>query len=242
MKKLLAFILAAVMTASLCACGSSKGGAEGSTSAKGSSAAGEAVAASDIKVGCIMIGDENEGYTEAHLKAVEEMKKNLGLSDDQVVIKTNIKEDEGCYDAAVDLAEQGCNIVIANSFGHESYILQAAADYPDVQFCHATGYQAKSSGLSNMHNFFTRIYESRYLSGVVAGMKLNEMIKNGEVSKDKCKIGYVGAPVVSACWLISTQPSAINCSAHSFSRSKDAQLFVYFTSIVAESQTDFTPR
>ena len=87
MKKLLAFILAAVMTASLCACGSSKGGAEGSTSAKGSSAAGEAVAASDIKVGCIMIGDENEGYTEAHLKAVEEMKKNLGLSDDQVVIK-----------------------------------------------------------------------------------------------------------------------------------------------------------
>ena len=153
MKKLLAFILAAVMTASLYACGSSKGGAEGSTSAKGSSAAGEAVAASDIKVGCIMIGDENEGYTEAHLKAVEEMKKNLGLSDDQVVIKTNIKEDEGCYDAAVDLAEQGCNIVIANSFGHESYILQAAADYPDVQFCHATGYQAKSSGLSNMHNF-----------------------------------------------------------------------------------------
>ena len=193
MKKLLAFILAAVMTASLCACGSSKGGAEGSTSAKGSSAAGEAVAASDIKVGCIMIGDENEGYTEAHLKAVEEMKKNLGLSDDQVVIKTNIKEDEGCYDAAVDLAEQGCNIVIANSFGHESYILQAAADYPDVQFCHATGYQAASSGLSNMHNYFDAIYEARYVSGVVAGMKLNEMIENGTITADQAKIGYVGA-------------------------------------------------
>ena len=193
MKKLLAFILAAVMTASLCACGSSKGGAEGSTSAKGSSAAGEAVAASDIKVGCIMIGDENEGYTEAHLKAVEEMKKNLGLSDDQVVIKTNIKEDEGCYDAAVDLAEQGCNIVIANSFGHESYILQAAADYPDVQFCHATGTQAASSGLSNMHNYFTNIYEARYVSGVVAGLKLNEMIADGTVKEDACKIGYVGA-------------------------------------------------
>ena len=193
MKKLLAFILAAVMTASLCACGSSKGGAEGSTSAKGSSAAGEAVAASDIKVGCIMIGDENEGYTEAHLKAVEEMKKNLGLSDDQVVIKTNIKEDEGCYDAAVDLAEQGCNIVIANSFGHESYILQAAADYPDVQFCHATGTQAASSGLSNMHNYFTNIYEARYVSGVVAGLKLNQMIEDGTITEDSCKVGYVGA-------------------------------------------------
>ena len=193
MKKLLAFILAAVMTASLCACGSSKGGAEGSTSAKGSSAAGEAVAASDIKVGCIMIGDENEGYTEAHLKAVEEMKKNLGLSDDQVVIKTNIKEDEGCYDAAVDLAEQGCNIVIANSFGHESYILQATADYPDVQFCHATGTQAASSGLSNMHNYFTNIYEARYVSGVVAGLKLNQMIEDGTITEDSCKMGYVGA-------------------------------------------------
>ena len=193
MKKLLAFILAAVMTASLCACGSSKGGAEGSTSAKGSSAAGEAVAASDIKVGCIMIGDENEGYTEAHLKAVEEMKKNLGLSDDQVVIKTNIKEDEGCYDSAVDLAEQGCNIVIANSFGHESYILQAAADYPDVQFCHATGTQAASSGLSNMHNYFTNIYEARYVSGVVAGLKLNQMIEDGTITEDNCKMGYVGA-------------------------------------------------
>ena len=193
MKKLLAFILAAVMTASLCACGSSKGGAEGSTSAKGSSAAGEAVAASDIKVGCIMIGDENEGYTAAHMKGIDEMEEKLGLDDSQVVIKTNIKEDEGCYDAAVDLAEQGCNIVIANSFGHESYIHQAAADYPDVQFCHATGTQAASSGLSNMHNYFTNIYEARYVSGVVAGLKLNEMIEDGTVKEDACKMGYVGA-------------------------------------------------
>ena len=154
---------------------------------------GKGIAKEDLKVGVIYIGDENEGYTEAHLKAVEEMKKNLGLSDDQVVIKTNIKEDEGCYDAAVDLAEQGCNIVIANSFGHESYILQAAADYPDVQFCHATGTQAASSGLSNMHNYFTNIYEARYVSGVVAGLKLNEMIEDGTVKEDACKMGYVGA-------------------------------------------------
>ena len=193
MKKLLAFILAAVMTASLCACGSSNSGSEGSTSAKGSSAAGKPVAASDVKVGCIMIGDENEGYTEAHLKAVEEMKKNLGLTDDQVVIKTNIKEDEGCYDAAVDLAEQGCNIIIANSFGHETYILEAAGEYPDVQFCHATGTQAASSGLSNMHNYFTNIYEARYVSGVVAGLKLNQMIEDGTITEDSCKMGYVGA-------------------------------------------------
>lgn len=188
MKKLLAFVLAAVMTLSLCACGSSSDKAEDSTAS-----AGAAVAASDLKVGCIMIGDENEGYTQAHLSGVEEMKKSLGLSDDQVIVKTNISEDESAYDAAVDLAEQGCNIIFANSFGHEDYMVQAAGEYPDVQFCHATGYQASSSGLSNMHNFFTRIYESRYLSGVVAGMKLNEMIKNGDIKKEECKIGYVGA-------------------------------------------------
>ena len=180
MKKALAIGLAAVMAVSM----SAPVFAEDE---------GKGIAKEDLKVGVIYIGDENEGYTEAHLKAVEEMKKNLGLSDDQVVIKTNIKEDEGCYDAAVDLAEQGCNIVIANSFGHESYILQAAADYPDVQFCHATGYQAAGSGLANMHNYFTSIYESRYVSGVVAGMKLNEMIADGKITEDTAKVGYVGA-------------------------------------------------
>lgn len=187
MKKLLAFLLAVTMVISLCACGGSGNSAE---STEGGSAA---VDAGSIKVGAIMVGDENEGYTEAHLKGVQAMKESLGLSDDQVIIKTNIGEDEGCYDAAVDLAEQGCSIIFANSFGHEDYMLQAAGEYPDVQFCHATGYQAASSGLANMHNFFTNVYESRYVSGVVAGLKLNEMIDKGEVKPEDCRIGYVGA-------------------------------------------------
>ena len=180
MKKALAIGLAAVMAVSM----SAPVFAEDE---------GKGIAKEDLKVGVIYIGDENEGYTAAHMKGIDEMEEKLGLDDSQIIEKTLIGEDEGCYDAAADLADQGCNIIFATSFGHETYILQAAQEYPDIQFCHATGYQAKSSGLSNMHNFFTRIYESRYLSGVVAGMKLNEMIKNGEVSKDKCKIGYVGA-------------------------------------------------
>jgi basic membrane protein A len=72
-------------------------------------------------------------------------------------------------------------------------MLEAASEYPDVQFCHATGYQAASSGLDNMHNYFTDVYESRYVSGVVAGMKLNEMIEDGTITEDTAKIGYVGA-------------------------------------------------
>ena len=127
------------------------------------------------------------------MAGIDQMMSNLGLSEDQVVEKTLIPEDESAYDAAVDLADQGCNIIFGTSFGHESYLLQAAAEYPEVQFCHATGYQAASSGLSNMHNYFDSIYEARYVSGVVAGMKLNGMIADGTITEDTAKIGYVGA-------------------------------------------------
>lgn len=151
--------------------------------------AAEPVAAEDMKVGIVYIGDEQEGYTYAHMIGMDDMKAACGLSDDQVIAKYNIPEDESCYDAAVDLAEQGCQIIFANSFGHEDYIMQAASEYPDVQFCHATGYQAATSGLENMHNYFTSVYESRYVSGIVAGMKLAE-----EYGADTdSKIGYVGA-------------------------------------------------
>ena len=156
-------------------------------------AEGDGVAKEDLEVGIIYIGDENEGYSAAHMAGIDEMVENLGLEEDQVIEKTLIGENEAAYDAAADLADQGCQIVFANSFGHETYVLQAAGEYPEVQFCHATGTQAKASGLANMHNYFTNIYESRYVSGVVAGLKLNEMIENGDIKEDQTKIGYVGA-------------------------------------------------
>ena len=185
MKKALAIGLAAVMAVSM----SAPVFAEDE---------GKGIAKEDLKVGVIYIGDENEGYTAAHMKGIDEMEEKLGLDDSQIIEKTLIGEDEGCYDAAADLADQGCQIIFANSFGHESYvietyILEAAGEYPEVQFCHATGTQAASSGLSNMHNYFTNIYEARYVSGVVAGLKLNEMIEDGTVKEDACKMGYVGA-------------------------------------------------
>jgi len=151
------------------------------------------VPADQIKVGYIYIGDENEGYTAAHYAGALGMMENLGLREDQVIVKWTIPETEAAYDAAIDLAEAGCNIIFANSFGQESYIMLAAEEYPEIEFCHATGYQAAGSGLANMHNYFTAVYESRYVSGVVAGLKLNEMIANGEITAEQCKIGYVGA-------------------------------------------------
>ena len=214
LKKLTSVALTGVMVLSLAACGGSKPAettaasdttaaateapAESTEAAEASSeaGAGEAaggVAKEDLKVGFVYIGDENEGYTAAHYAGAMEMKEALGLSDDQIIVKWNIPEDETAQDAAMDLADQGCQIVFANSFGHESYMIEAAKEYPEVQFCHATGFQAASSGLSNMHNYFTSIYEARYVSGVVAGLKLNQMIEDGTVAKDACKIGYVGA-------------------------------------------------
>ena len=146
-----------------------------------------------FKVGVIYIGDENEGYTEAHMKGVQEMKKSLGLTDAQVIEKKCIPEDEKAYDAAIDLAEQGCKYIIGTSFGHESYLIQVAKEYPDIVFAHATGYQAALSGLKNMHNFMPSVYQSRYVSGVVAGLKLNDMIASGKITAAQAKIGYVGA-------------------------------------------------
>ena len=150
-----------------------------------------AVDAGTFKMGVILIGDENEGYTYAHIEGVEQAKKALGLTDDQVIFKYNIPEDETCYDTAVDLAEQGCTLVFSNSFSHESYMIQAASEYPDVVFMPATGQQAATCGLPNVGNYFTDVYESRYVAGVVAGMKLKELMDSGKVSDPH--VGYVGA-------------------------------------------------
>ena len=148
---------------------------------------------SDFKIGFICLHDENSTYDNNFLKAVQSVKTALGLTDEQVVIKTNIPESNDCYVAAKDLAGQGCDIVFANSFGHEPFILQAAQEFPEVEFCHATGTKAHTSGLSNFHNAFASIYEGRYLAGIAAGLKLNEMIAAGEITADEAVMGYVGA-------------------------------------------------
>ena len=159
----------------------------------GMTVSASAVTASDIKVGMICIGDENEGYSANHINGLLRAMESLGISKDQVTFKYNTPETEAAYEAAVDLAEQGCNIIFANSFGHESYIALAAEEYPEIEFCHATGTSAMNAGLENFHNYFAAIYEARYVSGIVAGLKLNEMIENGTITAEAAKMGYVGA-------------------------------------------------
>ena len=175
MKKFVALLLTLAMVCSLCACG----GSSDSASTK-----------SSVKAGFIFLHDENSTYDLNFINAMKEACEALGV---EYVQKTNIPEGQECYEAACELVDAGCTIIFADSFGHEDYIIEAAKEYPDVQFCHATGTKAHTEGLSNYHNAFASIYEGRYLAGIAAGMKLQEMIDAGELTAADCKIGYVGA-------------------------------------------------
>lgn len=146
-----------------------------------------------MKVGFIFLHDENSTYDKNFITAADEACKTLGIADENKIYKTNVPEGQECAEAAEDLVDKGCSIIFADSFGHEPYIIEVAKKYPDVQFCHSTGTRAHTEGVSNYHNAFASIYEGRYLAGVAAGMKLNQMIENGEFDAKDAKIGYVGA-------------------------------------------------
>lgn len=186
MKKTLCLILAMAMALMLAACGDSGSGKD----------------AADIKIGCIMLGDETEGYTAAHINGIKAAAEELGISD-KLVWKYKVDESSACYDAAVDLVGQGCNLIISNSYGHQTHMVQAAEEYPDVTFIAMTGDFAAICGLPNLKNAFNYTYESRYVSGVVAGMKIQELLDQGTLNAEdqgqsfdadgNVKIGYVGA-------------------------------------------------
>ena len=146
-----------------------------------------------FKVGFIFLHDENSTYDKNFMDAATAVKNELGLTDDQVIFKPNIPEGQECYEAAKELVGLGCDVIFADSFGHEDYMIQAAEEFPEVEFCHATGTKAHTEDLPNFHNAFASIYEGRYLAGIVAGLKLNEMIADGKITAEQAKMGYVGA-------------------------------------------------
>ena len=176
MKKILALLIAVMMIASLCAV---------SASAEGT-----------VKFGLITLHDENSTYDKNFITAAQEACEKMGV---ELVVKTGVSEGEDCYEEACNRADDGCNVIFADSFGHEDYMIRAAKEYPEVQFLHATGYQAQLVNLPNFHHAFASIYEGRYLAGVAAGLKLQEIIANNgltEANYDEdgnVKIGYVGA-------------------------------------------------
>lgn len=148
---------------------------------------------STFKIGMLCLHDENSTYDKNFIEAMYEAQKKFKLSDDQVKIITGVPERDECYQKACELADDGCSIIFADSFGHEPYMLKAAKKYPKVLFAHATGTTAHTENLDNFVNAFASIYEGRYLAGVAAGLKLNEMIAAGKFKAEEAKMGYVGA-------------------------------------------------
>ncbi len=197
MKKILALLLAVVMVLGLAACGAQNDDDKTLGMSESPLAAPKLTVdyevKDDFKIGFICLHDEKSTYDLNFLKAVDVMQEAVGLTDAQVIVKTNVPETDDCYTAAKDLVDQGCDVIFANSFGHESFILKAAKEFPDVEFCHATGTMAHTAGVKNFHNAFASIYQGRYLAGMVAGLKLNEMIKDGKIKAEEAKMGYVGA-------------------------------------------------
>lgn len=195
MKRFLALLLALVMVLSFAACSENETANNNDNNvSENNSEEKTEITKDNIMVGFIHIGDPSDmGYTYNHDLGTKKMAENLGLRDDQIINKYNIGEDETCATAIEELVEAGCNVIFATSFGHGDYMTEAAAKYPDIEFCHATGTQAATSGLSNYHNYFSAIYQPRYICGIAAGLKLNEMIANGEITEDEAVLGYVSA-------------------------------------------------
>jgi basic membrane protein A len=148
-----------------------------------------------IKAALICLHGDSSTYDKNFIDAFKQACKNKGLTEENYTIITDIPEGTDCYNKAADFADNGYDVVFADSFGHEPYMIQAAKEFPEVQFCHATGTKAHTEGLSNYHNAFASIYQGRYLAGVAAGMKLVELYGDaeGKVSDENAKIGYVGA-------------------------------------------------
>ena len=199
-KKLLSLLLAGAMTLSLAACGN--GGDTTETPAAGESNPAQTetgapeTEGTTVKVGLICNGDENDqGYTYNFIRSTELASEKLaeqGINVDWV-IKYNITEDSNCEDANIELADAGCQLIINNSYGFEDFMLKVAPDYPEVQFVSCTNQNSAVDELDNTHNAFAKLHQGSYVDGVVAGMKLNQLIEEGTITEDNAFIGYVGS-------------------------------------------------
>lgn len=184
MKRFLAILMVLCMVFALVACNTEKKEEEGNKDPE---------KGMGVKVGFICLHDENSTYDLNFINAAKETCANLGIPEENYIIRVNVPEGQECYDVACEMVDAGCNIIFADSFGHEDFMIQAAIENPEVQFCHATGTKAHTQGLANYHNAFASIYEGRFLYGVAAGLKLKEMINAGQFTAEEAKIGYVGA-------------------------------------------------
>ena len=183
MKKLLALLLATVLLFGLSGCGSSNPGTPGTSGSPSDEPA-------KMKVGFIFLHDENSTYDLNFMRAAKAVCEAEGV---EYVQKVGVDETDECLTAAEELADAGCTVIFSDSFGHQPFMIEAALEFPEVEFVSGTGDRAWTENIPNFHNAFAAIYDGRYLAGVAAGLKLNQMIDEGQFTPEEAKIGYVGA-------------------------------------------------
>ena len=182
MKKVLAIALALAMVLGLAACGGSSSSTTTTPAEK-----------TTYKIGMVCIGDQNAAYDRNFMMAADAATEQLaaeGINIEWIYKYNNPTE---VADDCADLADEGCIFVVCNSYGQEPQMLITAADYPNTVFVGCTNQGSQADDLPNTINAFPNVFEARYLAGVAAGCKLNEMIEKGEITADQAVMGYVGA-------------------------------------------------
>lgn len=187
MRKHIAVVIALVMAFSICGCGSSKALFPENT---GSQQETKTADSNSMKVGYLLSSDGDAPDTVARVEGIRKMQEETGLTNAQILIKESVKKTD-CEKKAAELAEKGCSIIFSENPEFESVLEETAKNYPDVQFCQEGGKLAKDSGLSNFHNYDTRIYEAYHVAGLVAGVKLNHLLDKGDITAEQCVIGFV---------------------------------------------------
>ena len=164
-KKIVAALLAIVMIFALASC---SGGDNKDDKIK--------LTAENIKIGVLHITskDDTSGYTAAHQAGIVGMMKELGIKDEQVVIKDNINDSDtaATKTALQELVDAECDVIFATSFNYMSSVEEFAEKNPEIIFSHCSGYLSNDT---NFNNYFGRIYEARYLAGIAAGLKAKEL-------------------------------------------------------------------
>ncbi|MBP5732328.1 MAG: BMP family ABC transporter substrate-binding protein [Lachnospiraceae bacterium] len=145
-----------------------------------------------IKVGFVYDGDESAPYTYNFIRAQKKLEASEFGDRVTTVAKLNVSE-EMAEKSIRELVEEGCDLIFTTSYGYGAAAKKVAAEHPEIQFCEATCDNANYDPLPNYHTFMGEIYQGRYVSGIVAGMKLREMIEKGEITEDQARLGFVGA-------------------------------------------------
>lgn len=200
MKKYIALILAMIMVFSMAGCQKASKFFKKDTASE-ESVEEKPVDAELFCVGFIFPAEAEAPDTEARVHAVRKMQKETGLTDEQIILATNVSK-EKCPEQLEELRKSGCNMIFALGSRYEEAVVADAQDNPEVTYCLEGGKASIKNSSDNVHIFDSKIYEAYYAAGVAAGMKLNSMLDNETVYPSDCRVGFVAykeAPETTVC-------------------------------------------